>query len=83
MFYLYLLKKYKSPCFLIEATSGDFWEILGINLKIREFYYYLYIIIYILHGKKLIYIILLKLFIYYEIVFVYLFADYLNKWKCL
>jgi len=38
MFYLYLLKKYKSPCFLIEATSGDFWEILGINLKIREFY---------------------------------------------
>ena len=38
MFYLYLLKKYKSPCFLIEATSGDFWEILGINLKIREIY---------------------------------------------
>ena len=38
MFYLYLLKKYKSPCFLIEPTSGDFWEILGINLKIREFY---------------------------------------------
>jgi len=38
MFYLYLLKKYKSPCFLIEATGGDFWEILGINLKIREFY---------------------------------------------
>jgi hypothetical protein len=38
MFYLYLLKKYKSPCFLIEATSGDFWEILGINLKIREVY---------------------------------------------
>ena len=38
MFYLYLFKKYKSPCFLIEATGGDFWEILGINLKIREFY---------------------------------------------
>ena len=38
MFYLYLLKKYKSPCFLIEATTGYFWEILGINLKIREFY---------------------------------------------
>jgi hypothetical protein len=38
MFYLYLLKKYKSPCFLIEATSGDFWEILGINLKVKEFY---------------------------------------------
>jgi len=38
MFYLYLLKKYKSPCFLMEATSGDFWEILGINLKIREVY---------------------------------------------
>ncbi len=38
MFYLYLLKKYKSPCFLIEATGGDFWEILGINLKIREVY---------------------------------------------
>ena len=38
MFYIYLLKKYKSPCFLIEETSGDFWEILGINLKIREFY---------------------------------------------
>lgn len=38
MFYIYLLKKYKSPCFLIEATSGDFWEILGINLNIREVY---------------------------------------------
>ena len=38
MFYLYLFKKYKSPCFLIEATGGDFWEILGINLKIREVY---------------------------------------------
>ena len=38
MFYLYLLKKYKSPCFLIEATTGYFWEILGINLKVREFY---------------------------------------------
>jgi hypothetical protein len=37
MFYLYLLKKYKSPCFLIE-TTGDFWEILGLNLYIREFY---------------------------------------------
>jgi hypothetical protein len=38
MFYIYLLKKYKSPCFLIETTGGDFWEILGINLKIREVY---------------------------------------------
>ena len=37
MFYLYLLKKYKSPCFLIDCT-GDFWEILGLNLYIREFY---------------------------------------------
>jgi hypothetical protein len=37
MFYLYLLKKYKSPCFLIDST-GDFWEILGLNLYIREFY---------------------------------------------
>ena len=37
MFYLYLFKKYKSPCFLIEST-GDFWEILGMNLYIREFY---------------------------------------------
>jgi hypothetical protein len=37
MFYLYLLKKYRSPCFLTES-NGDFWEILGINLKIREFY---------------------------------------------
>jgi len=37
MFYLYLLKKYKSPCFLTE-TSEIFWEILGINLNIREIY---------------------------------------------
>jgi len=37
MFYLYLFKKYKSPCFLRE-TVGDFWEILGITLNIREFY---------------------------------------------
>jgi hypothetical protein len=37
MFYLYLFKKYRSPCFLTES-NGDFWEILGINLKIREFY---------------------------------------------
>jgi hypothetical protein len=37
MFYLYLLKKYRSPCFLTE-TSGDFWEILGMNLNIREVY---------------------------------------------
>ena len=37
MFYLYLLKKYKSPCFLTE-TSGQFWEILGLNLNIREIY---------------------------------------------
>lgn len=36
MFYIYLLKKYKSPCFLTETF--DFWEILGINLKIREIY---------------------------------------------
>lgn len=38
MFYIYLFKKYKSPCFLIEATSGNFWEILGITLRIREVY---------------------------------------------
>ena len=37
MFYLYLLKKYKSPCFLTD-TTGNFWEILGVNLYIREFY---------------------------------------------
>lgn len=37
MFYLYLLKKYKSPCFLIGST-GNFWEILGVNLYIRDFY---------------------------------------------
>ena len=37
MFYIYLFKKYKSPCFLTES-NGDFWEILGLNLKIREIY---------------------------------------------
>ena len=37
MFYLYLFKKYKSPCVLIES-NGDFWDILGMNLNIREVY---------------------------------------------
>jgi len=37
MFYIYLLKKYKSSCFLTES-NGDFWEIFGINLFIREIY---------------------------------------------
>jgi hypothetical protein len=37
MFYLYLFKKYKTPCFLIEPTN-DFWDILGLNLNIREVY---------------------------------------------
>ena len=37
MFYIYLLKKYKSSCFLTES-NGDFWEIFGINLRIREIY---------------------------------------------
>lgn len=37
MFYLYLLKKYKSPCFLTES-SGNHWDILGINLVIKEIY---------------------------------------------
>ena len=37
MFYIYLLKKYKSSCFLTES-NGDFWEIIGINLFIREIY---------------------------------------------
>jgi len=37
MFYLYLFKRYKSPCFLIE-TSGHYWELLGMNLNIKEVY---------------------------------------------
>ena len=37
MFYLYLFKKYRTPCFLIEPTN-DFWDILGLNLNIREVY---------------------------------------------
>jgi hypothetical protein len=37
MFYIYLLKKYKSSCFL-TAKSSDFWEIIGLNLLIREIY---------------------------------------------